>query len=95
MRAATLSASYNVYVSRGWYKSYIILYYYHLQVRFPSFQDIYLILLNSLGIVFGNKRANASNLFLARNFCFAVTKTAYGIVGSVRIGMVYCVLILF
>ena len=47
-----------------------------------------LIEVNSLGIVFG-KRANASNLFLARNSCFAVTKTAYGIVGSVRIGMVY------
>jgi hypothetical protein len=35
-------------------------------------------------------RANASNLFLARNFSLdAVTMTAYGIVGSVRIDMVY------
>ena len=35
-------------------------------------------------------RANASNLFLVRNFSLdAVTMTAYGIVGSVRIDMVY------
>ena len=34
-------------------------------------------------------RANASNLFLARNFSLdAVTMMAYGIVGSVRIDMV-------
>jgi hypothetical protein len=35
-------------------------------------------------------RANASNLFIPRNFSLdAVTMTAYGIVGSVRIDMVY------
>ena len=65
----------------------ILLSYNYLQVSF-QFRVIYL-KLNSLGIGFGNCARLCVEFVSCKKFSFAVTMTAYGVVGSVSIDMVY------